>query len=500
MALSGFTLKSALFVVGYGAYKAASAFGYLNALGVEPVNLGFVSNLPFMMTNCLMEAVTAFAIVALSRSGRMATGRYPFYLAYGLVILSIVAGIVANAVFSSGGVPLAASIVLGVLKGIGGVSVYILWYELLVLKAPRDCASIILGAFALNGVLGIVLSAIPSIIAVQVITLVLLAVSFACVRRLMVMPCEVAVGEFTAVLKPDSDAGRDFLSAFLCLLVCHFVVGIANTAVFESSFASIMSSVDVDVCILAAVCLLAVYRRVMRRMLTPVNAFKFIMPLLLAVFTLSAVGAGMFGIVTGYAMIGCYEAIAFAYSIFFVTFLREGRYRPVLHTGVTTAISSLTLLLGLILGIVLSVVCNYHELPFFTVLAFIAIYPLGIAFMFMLRNRARNEASAARREALSEVSSGAQVDVEPVTRDDVEDYMAARMKVFAARYGLTKREAEVCTHLTRGHTAKSVSEALGISENTAWTHIRNVYSKCGVKTKSEFIDLFERSEGDGPSS
>ena len=82
----------------------------------------------------------------------------------------------------------------------------------------------------------------------------------------------------------------------------------------------------------------------------------------------------------------------------------------------------------------------------------------------------------------------------------VEDYMAARMKVFAARYGLTKREAEVCTHLTRGHTAKSVSEALGISENTAWTHIRNVYSKCGVKTKSEFIDLFERSEGDGPVS
>ena len=81
--------------------------------------------------------------------------------------------------------------------------------------------------------------------------------------------------------------------------------------------------------------------------------------------------------------------------------------------------------------------------------------------------------------------------VETISRSDVEDYHLARVQEFAKRFGLTRRETDVCAELTRGRTVRSVAEALCVSESTVWTHIRGVYSKCGVNTKQELIDMFE---------
>lgn len=65
-------------------------------------------------------------------------------------------------------------------------------------------------------------------------------------------------------------------------------------------------------------------------------------------------------------------------------------------------------------------------------------------------------------------------------------------------FGLTAREAEVAGLLASGRSARFIQEQLGISEGTAWTHIRHIYQKTGTSSRQEFITAMERlAEGRG---
>ena len=66
------------------------------------------------------------------------------------------------------------------------------------------------------------------------------------------------------------------------------------------------------------------------------------------------------------------------------------------------------------------------------------------------------------------------------------------MATFSKRYGLTRRESEICSYLVRGRSARHIAEELVISENTVWTHIKNVYAKTATSGKDSLIELFER--------
>jgi len=52
---------------------------------------------------------------------------------------------------------------------------------------------------------------------------------------------------------------------------------------------------------------------------------------------------------------------------------------------------------------------------------------------------------------------------------------------------LTKRETEILQLISEGKTYTQISEELFISKETAKTHIKNIYSKLHVKSKSEAI-------------
>lgn len=53
---------------------------------------------------------------------------------------------------------------------------------------------------------------------------------------------------------------------------------------------------------------------------------------------------------------------------------------------------------------------------------------------------------------------------------------------------LTEREKEIAALLLRGRTYKLIAEELYLSENTVKTHVKNIYSKLGVKSKSELFN------------
>ena len=70
-----------------------------------------------------------------------------------------------------------------------------------------------------------------------------------------------------------------------------------------------------------------------------------------------------------------------------------------------------------------------------------------------------------------------------------------RCQEIGGRAGLTAREQEVFALLARGRNSPFIQETLGISYNTARTHVRHIYEKCGFHTQQELIDAVERWRG-----
>lgn len=62
--------------------------------------------------------------------------------------------------------------------------------------------------------------------------------------------------------------------------------------------------------------------------------------------------------------------------------------------------------------------------------------------------------------------------------------MFTRLAAPRADYGLSDREREILQHLTEGLTKKQIAEALFLSPHTIDGHVRNIYAKLHVHTRS----------------
>ena len=65
----------------------------------------------------------------------------------------------------------------------------------------------------------------------------------------------------------------------------------------------------------------------------------------------------------------------------------------------------------------------------------------------------------------------------------------AHVAELARECGLTTREREVLVLLAQGRSNPYIRDALGISLDTAGTHVKHVYAKLGVHSRQELIDL-----------
>lgn len=72
--------------------------------------------------------------------------------------------------------------------------------------------------------------------------------------------------------------------------------------------------------------------------------------------------------------------------------------------------------------------------------------------------------------------------------------LAQQCAAVVAQYGLSAREADVLGLLARGRDAAYIADELVISKNTVRTHMRNIFSKTGVHSRQELIDLVETAE------
>ena len=118
-----------------------------------------------------------------------------------------------------------------------------------------------------------------------------------------------------------------------------------------------------------------------------------------------------------------------------------------------------------------------------TSLVSVIVYLLAMASIFMLDER---DFSAGRVFADLE---------KPPVPPALFDALGDACKRLGHDSGLTDRELEVMELICKGRSKGYIAESLCISENTVRSHARHLYTKVGVHSKQELLDLLMEQMG-----
>lgn len=91
-------------------------------------------------------------------------------------------------------------------------------------------------------------------------------------------------------------------------------------------------------------------------------------------------------------------------------------------------------------------------------------------------------------QSISEVYRGGSPMSPSIARKVIESFHSLGLKEL--KYNLSKREAEILNWLSKGYRYKEIAEKLYISTETVRTHIRNIYGKLQVQSRTEAINKY----------
>lgn len=81
-------------------------------------------------------------------------------------------------------------------------------------------------------------------------------------------------------------------------------------------------------------------------------------------------------------------------------------------------------------------------------------------------------------------------------RAELEAIFLREAVALQSRFGLTERETDVAALLLAGRSRPFIRDELTVSINTVSSHVRSIFSKCGVHSQQELIDLARNDEGE----
>lgn len=81
--------------------------------------------------------------------------------------------------------------------------------------------------------------------------------------------------------------------------------------------------------------------------------------------------------------------------------------------------------------------------------------------------------------------------VAPASSPTAQPSLDERIGELASAYMLSARETEVFRLWATGHTLKYIQEKLYLSPSTVKTHVRHIYDKTGVHSRSEIVELLD---------
>jgi DNA-binding NarL/FixJ family response regulator len=100
-------------------------------------------------------------------------------------------------------------------------------------------------------------------------------------------------------------------------------------------------------------------------------------------------------------------------------------------------------------------------------------------------------------EAIKEVYSGGAPMSSEIARFVVQSFRAAPPAEAVQESSLSPRESEILGLLSEGLTNREIGSRLGISPETARTHLGHIYEKLHVRGRTEAVSKFLKSGGEG---
>ena len=255
--------------------------------------------------------------------------------------------------------------------------------------------------------------------------------------------------------------------------------------------------------VLAAVLLAAVVL-LSRRVPETSTVYRVLFPFMLVALSALPFIPGAFGHYAGMVMVVCYDLVGMAFVLFLVETARRVSVPSVALMGVYQVGTQLSLVVGLALGMALNGLEARAAASYATILILVCIYLLAMVPAVLLRRRDKGAAAVVSPGASGEsvaadggaqskdavVAVAAEQDFEQ--QQEVRGRVGARVEEWAIEHGLTARESQVLVQLARGWSANAIAADLGITQNTAWAHIKRIYVKLDVHSKQELIEYIER--------
>lgn len=599
--------EAAATIVGFGLAKAATSLGYLSAMGSVGQSVGFVTELWFMFASEAASIIVASLVIALACRGAVKPGSFAMWPG----VAALVAGFAASAVFAQAGVALEMAPLLGVLYGIGQTVVSIAWLDIFSMQESERShicmvCGLVLQAFIVAGSFCFGYG-----LAFDLVVCAMAACSLVCYRVSVALAHEPArtsalgdhgagnaaqslgeavVGARCCAISGETISVRRILLTFgpdyWCLFALVGVVGILHTSVLGSSSEHIVGDVSMAAPLFASTAVASAIALVASRRGNPAAAYKACLPVMLVVLSLMPFIGDALGPISGTIMIMCYDVCGMLFLFYIANASRETGVSSFALSGIYLIGSNAFLALGLAAGLVVGAFSASRGASLLTLLAFVALYPLGIAFVFAMRHSEReiagggasvlsaesteggrvfgdasegdgaegsvasgdvranvrlggneaigdtmagvlresavsagaalphvslsSDATAQGRQVNNALMADGQLNVDQLSSAEghaaqkeagigaaaesaAEPDWRSELASFAQTYGLTPRETEICSYLVRGRSAKYIAEELVISENTVWSHVKNVYAKTGAAGKNALIELFEKS-------
>jgi DNA-binding NarL/FixJ family response regulator len=92
--------------------------------------------------------------------------------------------------------------------------------------------------------------------------------------------------------------------------------------------------------------------------------------------------------------------------------------------------------------------------------------------------------------AIADVAGGGSPMSSQIARQVVASFQAPSPSLDPVGEPLSERETEVLGYLTKGYSGKEIAEKIHVSINTVKTHLKHIYQKLHVRSRSEILLRF----------
>ena len=522
---------SVAIVVGFGLFRGVNANSYLSAFASVEAPFLFVPNLFFNVVVACSLVFTAIAVIVLVLRGRLK----PFTLPIVFPVVLLLAGnaLALFDVFVE--FPAAMALMVpGLLFGVASLMLSLVWIEVLASQQPLAIVTQIALGMLVNFVTSSTLSTLTNDAQMIVSSILLIAMAgcalyvrrelkmrgaeklFLGGSRILSLPFRrlnkkaktqednsaQQQGHLSKEPSRSMHSRRSYRDAFLELgdslvafCVLEAVIGLLTSFMVAGSIDFAGSGTVSSLGTLIGIMVFSIVVFLVQRIPKVSTAFRVIMPVIASLLVFLPFLGEQYNLFFSTVLLGSYYFIALLITYIVAETAHEQHVSPYVLMAAAAGLARICLAVALVGGYLIGSLSGgffgegEHTIRYLIIIMAV-IYALSLAAVLVSRDRRRKQRDSIEEVQLTEV-------VEEGERTVPEEALDERCARLAEHGRLTEREAEVLGYLARGRTKVHIAGALFVSENTVRSHVRNIYSKLGVHTRQELIDLLE---GEQPAS